>query len=304
MILAPQTPHRRNPESRYREYISGACPKALLPSGRTVRNANRCQPLLDPTPKAVGQRCAPGTFRYISVIDCMCLPRDPLQTQLASGPVGSWLDHPAHIVNLLLSRLDSNRFASSRLVSNQASPNVCPSRRNTGGRIMTTRTFAFATIGIAALLLPASAGAVGSLSRADFERCSEQAMQAAGVAGSQAPSASPSLSRGSGGASASSSGTGGTAGQSGTSSTGSSIGSTGGSTGTSGGASSAPSTSDTTGSSRAPSNSSASGTTGAGATSGASSSGSSGGGSTTLSGSGDQQQLDKAVQAYRACLQK
>jgi len=90
---------------------------------------------------------------------------------------------------------------------------------------MTTRTFAFATIGIAALLLPAGAVAAGSMSRADFDHCNEHAMQAAGVTGSRAPSALPSTSSSSGGPSGSVSG--GTAGQSGTSCTGSSIGSTG-----------------------------------------------------------------------------
>jgi hypothetical protein len=130
----------------------------------------------------------------------------------------------------------------------------------------------FAAIGIAALL-PATAFAGGTLSRADFERCNQQAMQVAGIASADSPSASPSTPG----------------------------------SGTSGSTSGA-------GSSQSPSASpSASGTTGAtgagSSTSGSTTTGSTMSGSGTQSGAGstaaaDQQKLDKAVQAYRDCLQQ
>lgn len=137
---------------------------------------------------------------------------------------------------------------------------------------MTSVRIAFTSVAIGALLLPVAATAGGgSLSRADFERCNQQAMQVAGISDSQSPAASPSTS----GAGTSGSVSGGTGSQSGSSSMPSASGSsTGGSDSTSSGSS---------------------------VSGGA---GTSGSGSTAASSSGDQDKLDKAVQAYRDCLQK
>jgi len=131
---------------------------------------------------------------------------------------------------------------------------------------------AFASAAVAALLLPAGVMAGGDLTRVDFERCNQQAMQMAGISDGQSPAASPSMS-GSG------------TGASGTTSGGAATGSSG--TGTSSG-------------SGAGSSGSMSGHSGS--TSGGSSTL---GGSTTGAGVADREaKLDRAVQAYRACLQQ
>ena len=121
----------------------------------------------------------------------------------------------------------------------------------------------FASAGIAALLLPAGAMAGGSLTRADFERCNQQAMQVAGISDSQSPAASPGMS--SPGRSGSGAGSSGSMG-SGTGSYGSS---------TSG------------------SMSGGSGTTGS----------TTGAGSSAATSSADQEKIDRAVLAFRDCLQ-
>ena len=59
--------------------------------------------------------------------------------------------------------------------------------------MMTPARMTFASAAIAALLLPGAAVAGGALNRATFERCNQQAMQVAGISGSQSPSASPSV---------------------------------------------------------------------------------------------------------------
>ena len=116
---------------------------------------------------------------------------------------------------------------------------------------MTRPTIGFTSLALAALLVPGAALAGGSMTRADFERCNQQAMQVAGISDSQSPAASPSTS-GSGG-------------------------------GTSG--------------STSPSSSAAgSGVSGSGTHSGA--------GAAGVTGGADQHKLDRAVQAYRDCLQK
>ena len=130
---------------------------------------------------------------------------------------------------------------------------------------------AFASIGVAALLLPAVAGAAGEgkkFSRADFERCNQQAMQIAGVA-SDSPAALPGAGQqGQPGA------------QQGTSSSGVSSG-----MGTSGSGVS-----------------SGTGTSGSGVTSGT---GTSGAGVSSGAGTmGADQELDRVVDAYRDCLQQ
>jgi hypothetical protein len=158
-----------------------------------------------------------------------------------------------------------------------------------GGSMMRTFKVAVASVAIGGLLLPAAAIAGGTLSRADFERCNQQAMQVAGISDSQSPAASPSTS-GTGGSSSGSMSTS-PSGTSGTSSTPSVSGST-----------STPSTSGST------STPSASGSSAGGATGGSYGSGSSASGSSAQSGSmassADQEKIDKAVQAYRDCLQK
>ena len=154
---------------------------------------------------------------------------------------------------------------------------------------MTTPRMAFTSLALTALLVPGVALAGGSLTRADFERCNQQAMQVAGIADSQSPAASPGLS-GSGASTSRSMGT------ASPSSPGAS---------TSGGA---------VGSSRTMSSPSASGSDTSGSTSTGASSGAAGssvGGSGTHSGTGStaatggagHEKLDRAVQAYRACLQ-
>lgn len=125
-----------------------------------------------------------------------------------------------------------------------------------------------AVAAILAVLLPAAAIGGGGMTSADFDRCNQQAMLAAGISGSQTPSASPSTS-----------GTG-------TSGTGLST--------------SSPSRPDST-SATAPSGSSASGTISSGST--VSGSGPSVSSSTAAAGGGDQQ-LERAVQAYRDCLRR
>jgi len=157
--------------------------------------------------------------------------------------------------------------------------------------MMTRPKMAFTSLALTALLVPGVALAGGSLTKADFERCNQQAMQVAGIADSQSPAASPGLS----GSGASTSGSMGTASPS---SPGAST--SGGAVGSSGTGMSSPSAS----------GSATSGSTSTGASSGASGSsvgGSgthSGPGSTAATGGADHQKLDRAVQAYRACLQQ
>jgi len=144
---------------------------------------------------------------------------------------------------------------------------------------MTTFTWIVgSTAALAALLLPAVAMAGGDLTRADFDRCNQQAMLAAGVSGAQ-PSASPSTSGASGSVSSGAPSTGATSG------TGVSTSSPSGNT----------VSSPATGSASSPS-----GTISSGATTSGSGSVSS---SASTSGAHDAQ-LDRAVQAYRACLQR
>jgi hypothetical protein len=142
--------------------------------------------------------------------------------------------------------------------------------------MMKSVRIAVASVAIGGLLLPAAAIAGGTLSRADFERCNQQAMQVAGISDSQSPAASPSTSSSSGSMSTSPSGTSGT--------------------------SSTPSVSGST------STPSVSGSGAGGATGGSYGSGSSATGSGTQSGSmassADHEKIDNAVQAYRDCLQK
>jgi len=144
---------------------------------------------------------------------------------------------------------------------------------------MRTFRIAVASVAIGGLLLPAAAIAGGTLSRADFERCNQQAMQVAGISDSQSPAASPP-----------------------TSGTGSSSSSMSTSPSSTSGTSSTPSVSGST------STPSASGSSAGGATGGSYGSGSSATGSGAQSGSmassADQEKIDKAVQAYRDCLQK
>ena len=134
--------------------------------------------------------------------------------------------------------------------------------------MMTTPKMAFTSLALTALLVPGVALAGGSLTKADFERCNQQAMQVAGIADSQSPAASPGLS-GSG------AGTSGSMGTASPSSPGASSGST--STGASSGAA-------------------GSSVSGSGTHSGA--------GSTAATGGAGHEKLDRAVQAYRACLQQ
>lgn len=131
---------------------------------------------------------------------------------------------------------------------------------------------ALTTAAVAALLGPGVALAGGSMTRADFERCNAQAMQRAGVADTQSPAASPSTSGSLG------SGTGGHS----STSTPSVGGGAGGGTGSTG--------------------SSADATTSMGSTS--TGSGTHSGAAGAAAGGGDEQKLDRAVQAYRDCLQK
>lgn len=157
--------------------------------------------------------------------------------------------------------------------------------------MMTRPKMAFPSLALTALLVPGVAVAGGSLTKADFERCNQQAMQVAGIADSQSPAASPGLS-GSG------AGTSGSMGTASPSSPGAST--SGGGVGSSGTGMSSPSMS----------GSATGGSTSSGAGSGAS--GSSVGGSGTHSGTGStaatggagHEKLDRAVQAYRACLQQ
>ena len=157
--------------------------------------------------------------------------------------------------------------------------------------MMTRPKMAFTSLALTALLVPGVAVAGGSLTKADFERCNQQAMQVAGIADSQSPAASPGLS-GSG------AGTSGSMGTASPSSPGAST--SGGGVGSSGTGMSSPSMS----------GSATGGSTSSGAGSGAS--GSSVGGSGTHSGTGStaaaggagHEKLDRAVQAYRACLQQ
>ena len=134
---------------------------------------------------------------------------------------------------------------------------------------MTTPRIVFTSVALAALLAPGAALAAGSLTRADFERCNQQAMQVAGISDSQSPSASPSMPGSGAGTSGSVSG--------GTGSSGIPGSSIGGSSGA--GASGSPSTGGVSGS--------AGSVTGSGTYGGA-----------------DQMKLDRAVQAYRDCLQQ
>jgi len=138
----------------------------------------------------------------------------------------------------------------------------------------------FASLGVAALLMPAVAGAGGDgkkFSRADFERCNQRAMQIAGVEtdspaalpGASQPGTQPSTQPGT----SSGSGTTGSGVSSGTGTSGSGVSS---GTGTSGSGVS-----------------SGTGTTGSGVSSG-----------TGTMGAGTGQELDRVVDAYRDCLQQ
>lgn len=130
---------------------------------------------------------------------------------------------------------------------------------------------------LAAMLVPAAAMAGGDLTRADFDRCNQQAMLAAGVSGAQMPSASPSTS---GGSISTAPSTGATSG-------------TGVSTSSpSGNTVSSPATGSVSPPSASGGVSSPSASGAVTAPSGASASGS------------HDAQLDRAVQAYRACLQR
>jgi predicted short-subunit dehydrogenase-like oxidoreductase (DUF2520 family) len=53
--------------------------------------------------------------------------------------------------------------------------------------MMSRVRIAIASVAVGGLLLPAAAIAGGTLSRADFERCNQQAMQVAGISDSQSP---------------------------------------------------------------------------------------------------------------------
>jgi hypothetical protein len=150
-------------------------------------------------------------------------------------------------------------------------------------------------VGIAAVLLPVAAIGAGNMTRADFDRCNQQAMLAAGVSVSQTPSASPttsgaSVSGGAGSGATSSSGTG--------ISTSSPSGNTVSSPAS--GSVSSPSASGSI-SSTPPSGAAAGGTISSGST--VSGSGQSVSSSATASGGSDQQ-LERAVQAYRDCLRR
>jgi len=129
-----------------------------------------------------------------------------------------------------------------------------------------------ASLGVAALLLPVAAGAGGDgkkFSRADFERCNQQAMQIAGVA-SDSPAALPGSTQSS---------------------------QPGSQHGTSGSGTSSPGVSSGTGTSG-----SGMGTSGSGVSSGTGTTGSS-----ITSGAGTMgadQELDRVVDAYRSCLQQ
>lgn len=159
--------------------------------------------------------------------------------------------------------------------------------------MMTTRKMAFTSLALTALLVPGVALAGGSLTKADFERCNQQAMQVAGIADSQSPAASPGLS-GSG------AGTSGSMDTASPSSPGASTSGSGGAVGSSGTGMSSPSASgsDTSGSTSTGASSGAAGSSvgGSGTHSGA--------GSTAATGGADHEKLDRAVQAYRACLQQ
>ena len=133
--------------------------------------------------------------------------------------------------------------------------------------------------GLAAVLLPTAGIAGGTMTRADFERCNQVAMQAAGVS-SPSPSASPTTS----GTGASGSITSGSTGTTGSSSTGLSASSPSGN----------PVSSPGSGTASSPSAGTSSSPTVSG-------SGSSVSGSTAVSG-GTDPQLERAVQAYRDCL--
>ena len=144
--------------------------------------------------------------------------------------------------------------------------------------MMTRPTIGFTSLALATLLVPATALAGGgSLTKADFERCNQQAMQVAGISDSESPAASPSTS-GSG------------AGTSGTPGSGTSA--------SPGMTSPSTSGSDTSGS---PSTGGTAGTSGSGVSGSGTYSGS---GATSATGSADQLKLDRAVQAYRDCLQR
>jgi hypothetical protein len=156
--------------------------------------------------------------------------------------------------------------------------------------MMTTPRMAFTSLALTALLVPGVALAGGSLTKADFERCNQQAMQVAGIADSQSPAASPGLS-GSG------AGTSGSMGTASPSSPGAST--SGGAVGSSGTMSSPSASGSATGGST-----STGASTGAAGSSVAGSGTHSGTGSTAATGGADHEKLDRAVQAYRACLQQ
>jgi len=156
--------------------------------------------------------------------------------------------------------------------------------------MMTTPRMAFTSLALTALLVPGVALAGGSLTKADFERCNQQAMQVAGIADSQSPAASPGLS-GSG------TGTSGSMGTASPSSPGAST--SGGAVGSSGTMSSPSASGSATGGSTSPGAS-----TGASGSSVGGSGTHSGTGSTAATGGADHEKLDRAVQAYRACLQQ
>jgi hypothetical protein len=139
----------------------------------------------------------------------------------------------------------------------------------------------FAALGIAALLVPslASAGGGAKLTRADFERCNQQAMQVAGV-DSDSPAASPQMGTGS------QSGTG--LGTSAPSGSGSQYGTQSGSGMPTGGTHSGPTSQSGTGMQTGSGTQSGSGMSGAG----------------SAAGTGDDAQLERVIQAYRDCLKQ
>jgi hypothetical protein len=151
---------------------------------------------------------------------------------------------------------------------------------------MTRPKIAFTSVALAALLVPGTVLAGGSLTRADFERCNQQAMQVAGISDTQSPAASPGM-QGSG-AGSTSTGTG-TYGSPGTSGSGA-------------GAGSSPSGSTMGTGSGTHTGSGSSVGAGSGTSTGTQSG--TGAGSSAMTGGADQQKLDRAVQAYRDCLQR
>jgi hypothetical protein len=161
-------------------------------------------------------------------------------------------------------------------------------------RPMTRFKIALAAVAVALVAVPTFALAAGEKSRADFERCNQQAMMAAGISDNGSPAASPSGTTGSG-----SSGSMTSPSTSGTSSTPSGSGTTGAGSGTS-----VSGSGSSTSGSGATSSGGVSGTGGPSGTGGVSgSTGVSGSASGSMSAGADAK-IDRAVQAYRECLQR